>query len=465
MFRGRARRLHFVGIGGIGMSGIAEVLLTLGYDVRGSDLRATALTRRLVSMGVRFYEGHAEAQVADADVLVTSTAVRADNPEVAAARARGIPVIQRGEMLAELMRLKYGIAVAGTHGKTTTTSLIATVLAQGGFDPTIVIGGRLKSISTNARLGAGEYLVAEADESDGSFLRLVPTIAVVTNVELEHLDHWAGGLAQITDAFVDFTNKVPFYGAAILCADDPNVKAMLPRLRGRLLTYGFDPQASFVAEEVQVKDGAMRFVVRRRSERLGEVTVRLLGRHNVLNALASIVVAEEVGVPFAETAAALKSFAGIGRRFEIKGSVADILVVDDYGHHPTEIEVTLQAAQEAYDRRLVVVFEPHRYSRTRDFMAAFAAALAVCDLLFVTDVYPAGEAPLPGIDAAALCAAVRVLGHGHVYELGAAAGAAAKICARLHGGDLLLTLGAGSIYHVGEEVLGMLATGQAVPHA
>jgi UDP-N-acetylmuramate--alanine ligase len=465
VFRGRAHRLHFVGIGGIGMSGIAEVLLTLGYDVRGSDLQMSPAAKRLAGMGVKIFIGHAIAHVGDADVLVTSTAVRPLNPEVLEAKRRGIPVIRRAEMLAELMRLKYGIAVAGTHGKTTTTSLVATILAQGGFDPTIVIGGRLKSISTNARLGAGEYLVAEADESDGTFLRLIPTIAVVTNIDLDHLDHWRGGLPQILDAFTDFVNKVPFYGAAILCHDHPNVQTLLPRLEKRYLTYGLSPQATFSADDVQVKEGAMAFTVKRQGELLGRVQVGLAGRHNVQNALASIAVAEEVGVPFDVTAKALRDFEGIARRFEVKGEVAGVLVVDDYGHHPTEIRVTLEAAKEAYARRLVVAFEPHRYSRTRDLLDDFAQAFNISNVLLITDIYAAGESPLPGIGGAELCEVVRSHGHRDVHYVGPALAAAPAICHHLRSGDLLLTLGAGSIYQVGEEVLGMLATGKAVLHA
>ncbi|HET6343896.1 MAG TPA: UDP-N-acetylmuramate--L-alanine ligase, partial [Myxococcota bacterium] len=316
------------------MSGIAEVLVTLGYDVRGSDLSTSSTTQRLQSMGVKIIKGHGGDNIVDADVVVISSAVNKENPEVAEALRRGIPVIRRAEMLAELMRLKYGIAVAGTHGKTTTTSLVATLLDRGGFDPTMVIGGRLKSISTNARLGAGEYLVAEADESDGSFLRLMPTIAVVTNIDAEHLDHWKGGLPEIVDAFANFVNKVPFYGVAVLCLDHPTVQAMLPRVEKRVLTYGFSPQADYVAENLETLPGAMGFTVRKGGKELGRVVLKLIGRHNVLNALASIAVAEEVGVPFGAIAEALADFAGIGRRFEVKGTVGDIMVVDDYGHHP-----------------------------------------------------------------------------------------------------------------------------------
>lgn len=456
MFRNRAHKLHFVGIGGIGMSGIAEVLVTLGYDVRGSDLSPSATTERLISMGVTIFTGHAAQNVADADVVVISSAVKAENPEVREAYARGIPVIRRAEMLAELMRLKYGIAVAGAHGKTTTTSLIATILDRGGFDPTMVIGGRLKSISTNARLGAGEYLVAEADESDGSFLRLVPTIAVVTNIDLEHLDHWQGGLPQIVDAFASFVNKVPFYGAAVLCLDHPTVQSMLPRVEKRVVTYGFSPQADYVAEDVEVLPGAMGFKVKKGRQDLGRVRVKLIGRHNVLNALASIAVAEEVGVPFAKTAEALAEFEGIARRFEHKGTAGDIMVVDDYGHHPAEIRATLEAARAAHDRRLVVAFQPHRYTRTRDLLGEFAGAFNVSNVLLVSDIYAAGEAPIEGISGEGFAEAVRGFGHRDVQWVGAVPQVADRLREIVRPGDLVLTLGAGNIYHAGEALLAAL---------
>ena len=457
MFRNRAHRLHFVGIGGIGMSGIAEVLVTLGYDVRGSDLSRSPTTLRLKNMGVTIYEGHAPEHVADADVVVISSAVPQTNPEVAEAHKRGIPVIRRAEMLAELMRLKYGIAVAGTHGKTTTTSLVASILDRGGFDPTMVIGGRLKSISTNARLGAGEYLVAEADESDGSFLRLIPTIAVVTNIDLEHLDHWKGGLPEIVEAFVNFVNKVPFYGAAVMCLDHPTVQAMLPRLEKRFVTYGLSPQADYVAERIESLPGAMAFTVRHKGVDLGRVQVKLIGKHNVLNALASIAVADEVGVPFAATAAALAEFAGIGRRFELKGTVANVMVVDDYGHHPAEIKATLEAAREAHNRRLVVAFQPHRYSRTRDLMEEFASSFNDCNVLLVSDVYAAGEAPIDGISGERLAEVVRTHGHRDVQWAGPVANVAKRLREIVQPGDLVVTLGAGNIYQSGEELLATLA--------
>ena len=456
MFRNRARRLHFVGIGGIGMSGIAEVLVTLGYDVRGSDLSTSAITERLTAMGVKVHPGHQAEHVGDADVVVISSAVKDTNPEVAEAARRGIPVIRRAEMLAELMRLKYGIAVAGTHGKTTTTSLVSAILDRGGYDPTIVIGGRLKSISSNARLGAGEYLVAEADESDGTFLRLMPTIAVVTNIDAEHLDHWSGGLPQIVDAFVDFVNKVPFYGAAVLCVDHPTVQAMLPRLEKRFVTYGFSPQADYIAADVEAGPNSMAFTVSRGGVNRGRVSLRLIGRHNVLNALAAIAVAEEVGVPFDKVAAALADFEGIGRRFEIKGTARDVMVVDDYGHHPAEIRATLEAARAAHNRRLVVAFQPHRYSRTRDLLDEFANAFNEAHVLLMTDIYGAGEPPLEGITGSRLAEIVRTHGHRDVTWVGPVSAVSDALVKAVQPGDLVLTLGAGNIWQAGEELLSKL---------
>lgn len=453
MFRNRADRLHFIGIGGIGMSGIAEVMLNLGYDVRGSDVAMSPSTGRLVARGATVYRGHGREHVGDAQVVVVSSAIDPENPEVIEARARGIPVIPRAEMLAELMRLKYGIAVAGSHGKTTTTSLVGTVLDRGGFDPTMVIGGRLRSISSNAKLGEGDYLVAEADESDGSFLKLIPTIAVITNIDREHLDHWKGGLEEIVDAFVRFANKVPFYGASIICLDSPTVQAALPRFEKRYITYGFSTQNDYVADEVLVGEGKMTFRVRRRNEILGVVTLSMNGRHNVLNALAAIAAGEEVGVPFELAREALSSFEGVARRFEIKGEVDGILVVDDYGHHPAEIRATLESAREAYRRRLVVAFQPHRYSRTRDLFEDFAGAFNASDVLLVSDIYAASEATIPGIDAEHLVAKISQHGHQNaVYcgDLGALTAAASKISKP---GDLVLTLGAGDISSVGDQLL------------
>jgi UDP-N-acetylmuramate--alanine ligase len=453
MFRGRAHRLHFVGIGGIGMSGIAEVLLNLGYEIHGSDMRQSAVTDRLSSMGAVIHKGHASENVSECDVVVTSTAVRADNPEVKEARRLGIQVIRRAEMLAELMRMKYGIAVAGTHGKTTTTSLCATILGEGGIDPTVVIGGRLKSISSNARLGEGEYLVAEADESDGSFLKLMPTIAVVTNIDPEHLDHWSGGLPEIVDAFVDFVNKVPFYGCSVVCLDHPTVQASLPRIEKRYLTYGLSPQADYCASNLETVNGQVSFDVVAHGEALGRVTLNMIGRHNVQNALAAIAVADEVGVDFAVSIRALGTFEGIGRRFESKGEVNGIEVVDDYAHHPEELKATLGAAREAFGRRVVVAFQPHRYSRTLNLMDEFATCFNASDVLLLTDIYAASEDPIEGVTASALADAIRAHGHHDVSWVGSVEDAGKALMERVEPGDLVITCGAGNIYQAGEMLL------------
>lgn len=460
MFRGRAQRLHFIGIGGVGMSGIAEVLVTLGYDVRGSDLSPSPTTERFRGLGVKIFIGHLPEHVADADVVVISSAVPPTNPEVLEAHRLGIPVIRRAEMLAELMRLKYGIAVAGTHGKTTTTSLIASILERGGVDPTVIIGGQLKSLKSNARLGDGEYLVAEADESDGSFLRLIPTLAVVTNIDAEHLDHWSGGLPQIVDAFVNFVNKVPFYGMSVLCLDHPVVQGMMPQIQRRMVTYGFSPQANYRATDVVAHNSSMSFVVHHDHTVLGQVQLGLIGRHNVLNALASIAVADEVGVPFADIQMALQEFSGIGRRFEVKGIVNDIMVVDDYAHHPAEIQATLDAARAAHQRRIVVVFQPHRFSRTRDLWDAFAPPFNSSNVLLITDVYAAGEAPIEGIDAERMVALIRTHGHRDVRYAPGIDAAANMLATIVEPGDLVLTLGAGNVWQVGMQLLQILQEAQ-----
>jgi len=360
---GRISKIHFVGIGGIGMSGIAEVLLNLGYKVSGSDLRRTEITDRLAGLGGEIFFGHARENISGADVVVISSAVKEDNPEVLEAKEFLIPVIPRAEMLAELMRMKYGIAIAGTHGKTTTTSMVATLLGHGGIDPTIVIGGRLNSIGTNARLGQGKFLVAEADESDGSFLKLSPTIAVVTNIDADHLDFYSG-INEIKDTFVEFINKVPFFGLAVLCLDNGNVADIIPRVKKRFITYGLSAQADFRALDVRLEGFTTSFVVQYRGDRLGEISFRLPGAHNVLNALAAVAVAMELDVPFSLIQEGFREFGGVGRRFQVKGDVGGIMVVDDYGHHPAEIRATLAAAKGGWDRRLVVVFQPHRFTRT-----------------------------------------------------------------------------------------------------
>jgi UDP-N-acetylmuramate--alanine ligase len=462
LFRNRAKRLHFVGIGGIGMSGIAEVLLNLKYDVRGSDLKKSPVTGHLEKLGAKIHEGHAAENVADADVVVVSSAVVSSNPEVLEAKRRGIPVIRRAEMLAELMRMKHGIAIAGTHGKTTTTSLISTLLAEGGFDPTMVIGGRLKSMGTNARLGTGDWLVAEADESDGSFLRLFPTIAVVTNIDPEHLDHWTGGLPQIVDGFTDFVNKVPFYGTSILCLDHPTVQSMLPRVEKRFVTYGFSPHADFSAENLRIERASVTFDVKRRGKPLGSFELSMIGRHNVLNALAALAVADEVGVPFDVARRALAGFQGVGRRFEIKGEAGGVMVVDDYGHHPAEIRVTLAAAREHHARRLVCAFQPHRYTRTRDLLDDFATAFNASNVLIVTDIYAASEEPIEGISGEKLAAAIRACGHHEVHFVANVGDVADRLAEIVQPGDLVITQGAGNIYQAGEELLVQLREGRSL---
>ena len=462
--RGRFRgieRIHFVGIGGIGMCGLAELLRAQGYAVTGSDLAEGPTVARLRGLGVKVAIGHDARHVAGADVVVVSSAVRAGNPELLEAALRGIPVIPRAEMLAEVMRLKDGIAVAGTHGKTTTTSLLAHVLQVAGLDPTIVVGGRVigageESERSGARLGSGPFLVAEADESDGSFLHLSPVIAVVTNVEAEHLDHH-GSVEALEDAFVAFLERLPFWGAAVLCLDDPGVQRLLARASRRRVTYGLLAQADWVASEVQTEGAGMAFAVRRKGEALGRVALPLAGRHNVANALAALAVADEVEVPFAVAARALASFLGVERRFETKGVVAGIRVVDDYGHHPSEVRATLAAARGVHAGRIVVVFQPHRYTRTRDLFEAFSTAFHDADLLVLTEIYAAGEPKLPGVEAAALADAIRARGHKDVRFIPDLERVPDELVPELQSGDLVLTLGAGSVSKLGPHLLERLA--------
>jgi UDP-N-acetylmuramate--alanine ligase len=447
------QRIHFVGIGGSGMNGIAEVLINLGYQVSGSDLSDTEVTRRLGALGGTVVTGHAAENVADAQVVVVSTAVKADNVEVVAARERGIPVIQRAEMLAELMRMKYGIAVAGAHGKTTTTSLLATVLGEGGLDPTVVIGGRLNQYGSSAKLGKGEFMVAEADESDGSFLKLAPTVAIITNIDAEHLDFY-GDEAHIYDAFAAFAGKVPFYGAVILCMDEASIRALMPRIDKRVITYGFTPQADLRAETLTITPEGVRFDATFKGEGIGTFTVPLTGRHNAQNAMAAICAGLDLGVDVEVIRTALAAFGGVGRRFERKGEKDGVTVVDDYGHHPTEVKAVLAAARESFpERRLVVVFQPHRYSRTRDQMATFAQAFHGADALVLMDIYAAGEAPIPGIDAAALLAQVKACGHRDARHEPDRAAVLAHLSATVRPGDVILTLGAGDVWRVGEAYL------------
>ena len=453
---GRIEKIHFVGIGGIGMSGIAEVLLNMGYKVSGSDLRKSEITERLASLGGEIFYGHVRENVAGVDVVVISSAVKNDNPEVQEAREHLIPVIPRAEMLAELMRMKYGIAIAGTHGKTTTTSMVATLLGFAGIDPTIVIGGRLNSLGSNARLGQGKFLVAEADESDGSFLKLSPTIAVVTNIDADHLDFYSG-IEEIKDTFVEFINKVPFYGLTVLCIDNDNVADIIPRVNKRFLTYGLSAQADIRACDIKLAGLSTSFVAQYRGERLGEISFKMPGAHNVLNALAAIGVALELNVPFPVIQEGFRDFGGVGRRFQVKGEVNDIMVVDDYGHHPTEIRATLAAASGGWDRRLVVVFQPHRYTRTKELYDEFVKAFHDADVLILTDIYPAGEEPIEGVTAEALARSVRQHGQKDVTHIADREELVGHLQAILKPGDILLTLGAGNIWQTGEQLLRKLA--------
>jgi UDP-N-acetylmuramate--alanine ligase len=457
VFRNKKVKIHFVGVGGIGMSGIAELLLNLGYGVSGSDLKGSDITRRLASLGGVIMEGHRSDNVAaDVDVVVTSSAVRKTNPEVIAARDRGIPVIPRAEMLAELMRLKEGVAIAGSHGKTTTTSLIATVVAHAGLDPTTVVGGKLNALGSNAKLGRGDLMVVEADESDGSFLRLSPVIAVVTNVDPEHLDYY-GTIEALQQAFVDFADRVPFYGLAVLCIDHPVVQHLIPRLSKRHVTYGVSPQADWRADNVRLAPFESKFVVSHRGAVQGEVTLKMVGAHNVLNALACCAVAHELGIPFNVTAEALGQFQGVQRRFTVRGTRRGITVVDDYGHHPAEIKATLAGARASFPQhRIVCAFQPHRYTRTRDLMGDFATAFNDADTVVLTEIYAAGEDAIPGITGARLHEAVKACGHRDATFV-ERAGLATKLHERVRDGDLVLTLGAGDITHAGEELLELLA--------
>lgn len=451
----KVQKVHFVGIGGIGMSGLAEVLLNLGYQVSGSDLVESETTLRLRKLGAEIAIGHRAENLKEADVVVISSAVRPDNPEVLSAQERLIPVIPRAEMLAELMRMKYGIAIAGAHGKTTTTSMIATVLAQAGLDPTAVIGGKLNSFGSNAKLGEGEILVAEADESDGSFLQLSPIIAVVTNIDPEHLDYYKD-LPRLQEAFLKFINRLPFYGLAILCADCENIQSLLPRIRKRFVTYGLNRKANFWAKDISYEGIQTTFTAGKGNQVLGEITMRMPGRHSVYNALATLATAAELDIPFSVVQQALASFSGVQRRFEIKGEVAGIMVVDDYGHHPTEIKATLRAAKEGWQRRTVVIFQPHRYTRTRDLFKEFLTAFQDADVLVLTGIYPAGEDPLPGITAQGLYEGIKGYGHKDVSLILDKKDILAQVLPRLKSGDMVITLGAGDIWKVGGELINQL---------
>ena len=452
MFK-RYQQIHFVGIGGIGMSGIAEILLNLGYRVTGSDQKRNDAVERLAELGAKIFIGHAATNVEGAHVVVYSSAVSRDNVEVQVARQHQIPTIPRAEMLAELMRLKYGIAVAGTHGKTTTTSMVGAVLAEGHYDPTIVVGGRVTSLGSNARLGQGEFLVAEADESDGSFLKLAPTIAVVTTIDAEHLDHY-GNLDAIRDAFVAFVNRVPFYGSAVLCLDEPNIQRLIPRIEKRIITYGLESGADLVARRVRLTGMTSRFEVFHRLSLLGELTLQIPGRHNVLNALAAVGVGLDLEIPFPAIQKALAGFSGVQRRFQILGRAGGVTVVDDYGHHPAEIRATLAAAKAGFESRVVTVFQPHRFTRTRHLRDEFLTAFNLADVLIVMDIYAAGEAAIPGVTAEDLAEGIRAHGHRDVTYLGSDRTRVVEhLCEIVRRGDLVITLGAGDVSQLGPELL------------
>ena len=453
--RHKVKRVHFVGVGGAGMSGIAEVLLNLGYEISGSDLSANATTQRLAGLGVKVFKGHAAAQIAGADAVVVSTAVKADNPEVVAAREKHIPVVPRALMLAELMRLKQGIAIAGTHGKTTTTSLAASVLAEGGLDPTFVIGGRLNSAGSHARLGAGEFIVVEADESDASFLHLQPVLAVVTNIDADHMETYEHSIDKLKQAFVDFVHRLPFYGMAVLCQDDANVRDIIPRITKPITTYGLSPESQIRAVDIRHSGGQMYFrAVRAANGNPAAdlmVTLNLPGIHNVLNALAAIAVGMEVGVPDQRIVNALAEFKGVGRRFQRHGEMAlasggSYTLIDDYGHHPVEMAATVAAARGAFPgRRLLLAFQPHRYTRTRDCFEDFVKVLSTVDALVLTDVYPAGEAPIVAADGRALVRALRVQGKVEPLFVDTVGELPAAILGAVRDGDVVLTMGAGSV--------------------
>jgi UDP-N-acetylmuramate--alanine ligase len=447
----KKHRVHFVGIGGIGMSGIAEVLLNLGYKVSGSELRENETTERLRSLGAEIFFGHREANLSgDPSVVVISTAVKYTNPEVIEARRKNIPVIPRAEMLAELMRMKYGVAVAGSHGKTTTTSMIAAVLSEAGLDPTMVIGGRVRALGSNARLGQGTFLVAEADESDGTFLLLSPTIAVVTNIDREHMDFYQN-MERLNESFLEFINKVPFYGLAVLCLDHPNVRALIPKVKKRFVTYGFSPEAEYTAQEVEIRPMEVEFTVARGEKTLGRIKLRSPGRHSAQNALAAVAAADELEIPFAKIAAGLEAFAGIQRRFEIKGEAGGVLVIDDYGHHPVEVQATIQAIRDSW-KPLTVLFQPHRFTRTRDLFDEFLISFDNADRLVLTDIYSAGEEPLDGVSAKSLYQAIKQRGHLDVAYVEKDE-IVARLLPQLKSGDIVLTLGAGDIYKVGEKLV------------
>jgi UDP-N-acetylmuramate--alanine ligase len=453
----KIQRIHFVGIGGIGMSGIAEVLLTLGYKVSGSDLKSSAVTERLANLGAIIFEGHRAENITSAEVVVTSSAIARDNPEVIAAHSQHIPVIQRAEMLAELMRLKYGIAIAGMHGKTTTTSMVAAVLAAGGLDPTVVVGGRVDAMGSNARLGKSQYLVAEADESDRSFLKLSPILAVVTNIDREHMDCYRD-MADVEQAFIDFVDRVPFYGMVVLCNDDERLRDLLPRLARRAITYGKRDDSDFKILGGEVQAGSSQqyyshFAVHYRGKPLGEFNLRVPGSHNVLNATAAVAVGVGLDIDPNRIREALENFRGVDRRFQLKGKAENISVIDDYGHHPTEIRATLAAARQCSPNRLHVIFQPHRYTRTRDLLGEFGTAFSDADNIWVLDIYAASEPPIPGTSAEQVVDTIKRLGGRNARYAASFDEAIRELVAVTDSGDMILTLGAGNVSQLGPQIL------------
>ncbi|UCF78564.1 MAG: UDP-N-acetylmuramate--L-alanine ligase [Candidatus Eiseniibacteriota bacterium] len=453
------RRIHLIGIGGTGMSGIAEVLLNQGYDVSGSDIKHTEVTETLERLGGRVFYSHNARNVQNAQVVVISSAIRADNPELVAAREQNIPVISRAEMLAELMRQKYGIAIAGAHGKTTTTSMIASVLTQGYLAPTIVIGGRLRSSNRNAKLGTGQFFVAEADESDGSFLKLSPTIAVITTIDEEHLDHYKD-IEEIKDAFVEFANKIPFYGAAVVCADDEHVRSIIPRITRRVLTYGLDGETDVSALAVTQTGMRVCYKAFLKGELLGEMELNMPGRHNVYNSLAALAVGLELRVEFEAIKSALAEFQGVERRFEMKGEAGGITVLDDYGHHPTEIRAVLETARDIWRRRVVAVFQPHRYTRTALLLSEFGKAFDACERVYLTDIYAAGEEPVEGVSSEHVAVEIRKRGKAEAEYEPDWESLLEELSAFLRPGDIVVTLGAGDITGFGERLLDRIRAGK-----
>ena len=450
--RRKVKRIHFVGIGGIGMSGIAEVLLNLGYMISGSDLTQSDLTQRLASLGAGIYTGHHASHLGDTDVVVTSTAVKIDNPEVVEAHRRNIPVIPRAEMLAELLKMKFSIAVSGSHGKTTTTSMISTVLASGGLDPTMVIGGKLASIGSNAKLGDGEVIVAEADESDGSFLKLSPSLAVITNIDREHLDYYRD-IEDIKDAFLQFANIVPFYGSSILCLDDDNVKAILPKIKRKTVTYGLTAPAEYRASDISFTGSSSSYTLHYKEGSFGTMTLSVPGLFNIYNSLATIAVARELDMEYPAITEGLKSFIGVQRRLEVKGKVKGITIVDDYGHHPTEIRETLKAAKQVWKGKIIVVFQPHRYTRTKALFSEFLTAFPNADTLIVTDIYAASEVPIDGVNAISLCEGISRHGHNNVIYISSFDDIVDHLLTIAKPSDVIITQGAGNVWKIGEEFL------------